>query len=42
MKGYVMLPAGWRRRTKDTGGWIATALASARKLPAKEAKSRKK
>lgn len=42
MKGYVMLPPGWRRRSKDSAGWIATALASARKLPAKQAKSRKK
>jgi TfoX/Sxy family transcriptional regulator of competence genes len=42
MKGYVMLPTGWRRRTKDTAGWIAKALESARKLPAKQAKSGKK
>lgn len=42
MKGYVVLPTGWRGRSKDTAGWIATALESARKLPVKQAKSGKK
>ena len=42
MKGYVVLPPGWRRTPKEAAKWITTALAATSKLPAKQAKSRKK
>lgn len=39
MKGYVMLPPGWRRDTKQSDAWITTALAGISKLPAKPGKA---
>jgi len=42
MKGYVVLPPGWRRNTKEASRWISVALTGTGKLPAKQAKARKK
>ena len=39
MKGYVMLPAGWRSDTEQADRWITSALAQVSKMPAKPGKA---
>ena len=41
MTGYVLLPAGWQKKTGPTQAWIEAALTWSRALPAK-AKSKAK
>jgi TfoX/Sxy family transcriptional regulator of competence genes len=38
MRGYVMLPAGWRDRPEPTRRWIDRSLEFAATLPPKEAR----
>jgi TfoX/Sxy family transcriptional regulator of competence genes len=35
MTGYVMLPAGWQKKTDPARDWIIVALSWSKKLPAK-------
>jgi TfoX/Sxy family transcriptional regulator of competence genes len=42
MTGYVVLPAGWAKKTDATRKWIDTALSWSKKLPAKAAKTKAK
>ena len=37
MKGYVVLPPGWRTDTGQAQRWLATALTGIAKMPAKNA-----
>lgn len=38
MRGYVVVPGGWRDRPDAAGEWVARSLVRARELPAKVAK----
>src|SRR5437868_13161794 len=38
MTGYVMLPAGWQKKSDAAHDWIGVALAFSKKLPAKAGK----
>jgi len=40
MTGYVLLPAGWQKKSDDARAWIMVALSWSRKLPAKAAKTK--
>jgi TfoX/Sxy family transcriptional regulator of competence genes len=40
MRGYVLLPAGWRDRPEPTRRWVDRALEFTAALPAKEPKKR--
>jgi TfoX/Sxy family transcriptional regulator of competence genes len=42
MTGYVVVPAGWRKKPDVTRAWIVTALSWSRQLPAKASKTAKK
>jgi TfoX/Sxy family transcriptional regulator of competence genes len=42
MTGYVMLPAGWQKKSDAARDWIATALAWSKTLPPKSASRGKK
>src|SRR6266853_3730220 len=43
MTGYVVVPAGWRKKPDGTKAWIVTALAWSHQLPTKDkSKSSKK
>ena len=38
MTGYVVVPAGWQKKSEATRAWIATALSWSKALPPKRAK----
>jgi TfoX/Sxy family transcriptional regulator of competence genes len=40
MKGYVVVPEGWRDQPAATGEWVARSLLWARGLPAKHPKAK--
>ncbi len=40
MTGYVLLPAGWQKKSDSAREWITVALAWSRKLPAKAPKTK--
>src|SRR3989442_11233834 len=38
MTGYMVVPAGWQKKSEATHAWIATALSWSKALPPKAAK----
>lgn len=39
MKGYVVVPAGWRKKPEAARAWVSASLNWSRKLPPKKPKS---
>jgi len=41
MTGYIVVPAGWQKKSEATRAWIANALSWSKALPPKSAKAAK-